>query len=287
MSRIGIRLLSIASAIGLCLAGAYPATAAGNIDLGKPLNIGSTANYFPLSGFHRIPWTLSSGLRAEVLVISSGALLISPLGEPEAGERWPIVKALEQFGTFTGLQPVDRPNFTLTSQGRSNSVVGLSTFDWSKSRYRSRYVAFVHRDLKRYDNSRQKFVAYQRLLSTESTLYKKYAAPDPKSADPVVRTFGTLPLVAVGDYLQVTSQIINGGDFQAPMSASDQPGPWLPFAAIQGSLAAGKDPAGIRLVEDVNSEANIITALICHADGSQPARVCGRAVIKSMLRHVK
>jgi hypothetical protein len=57
---------------------------------------------------------------------------------------------------------------------------------------------------------------------------------------------------------------------------------------VQGSLATGKPANGIEqsLIPNINAEANVMTALICHADGSKPKSVCGRPVIKSLLRHV-
>jgi hypothetical protein len=49
----------------------------------------------------------------------------------------------------------------------------------------------------------------------------------------------------------------------------------------------GKDPAGTHGVEDVNAEASIITALICHADGERPSSVCKRPTIEAILKDVK
>jgi hypothetical protein len=49
----------------------------------------------------------------------------------------------------------------------------------------------------------------------------------------------------------------------------------------------GKDPAGTNVVEDVNAEANIITALICHADGERSSNVCKRPTVEAILKHVK
>ena len=66
-------------------------------------------------------------------------------------------------------------------------------------------------------------------------------------------------------------------------------GPTRPFADIQQSLATGHPVDGLpaSLIPDVNTAANIITALICHADGKKPTSVCGRPVIRAILRSVK
>jgi hypothetical protein len=58
--------------------------------------------------------------------------------------------------------------------------------------------------------------------------------------------------------------------------------------ASQEAMIANKDltlPPN-HLVENVNAEADIMTTIICHADGMKPAKVCGRAVIKTILKHV-
>jgi hypothetical protein len=107
----------------------------------------------------------------------------------------------------------------------------------------------------------------------------------------------TLPLLAVGEYLQTNSQVVLAPDFTRtvpitvtspsgqPIQATVEAG--LPFATVQDYLIHDKDPSFSHLVEDVNAEANIITALICHADGKKPEKVCGRPVIRTMLKHVK
>jgi hypothetical protein len=61
----------------------------------------------------------------------------------------------------------------------------------------------------------------------------------------------------------------------------------MPFDTVRQALATGKDPQGSLLVEHVNAEANVLTALICHADGKRPGSVCNRSVIKRVLKYVK
>jgi hypothetical protein len=63
----------------------------------------------------------------------------------------------------------------------------------------------------------------------------------------------------------------------------------LPFAVIQQSLQRGKSVGGAvpTLVPDVNAEANIITALICHADARHPASLCARPAIRAILQNVR
>jgi hypothetical protein len=105
--------------------------------------------------------------------------------------------------------------------------------------------------------------------------------------------FDGLPLVAVGGCIQTVSKIVLDGDFESstpvepgnPSSgATYQP---LSFGAIHDALARGQYSPQPTLITDVNAEANIITTLIYHADGRRPASVCGRSVIRDILKHVR
>lgn len=66
--------------------------------MGKPMNTVSTRAYFPLSGFHAGAPALRNDFRPEVLFIGT----LDPHDEYSAIERWPVLKALEQFGSFSG-----------------------------------------------------------------------------------------------------------------------------------------------------------------------------------------
>ncbi len=247
--------------------------------LGAPMDIVSTEAYFPLSGFHRIPTFLHQGSKPELLFLGVEDSELSDI------ERWPVVKALDQFGSFSQVTPAKR--FC------GNASCSIASFDLSHAEYRSRYIAFVSRDLVDAANG-----LYQRPSREELALFNRYARP-PKAGsyrDAVLAAANTyakssLPLVTVGGYLQTETQIMNTGDFQALVQSTSTTGsaPDLPFAAVQQSLQESKpvDSAYPSLVRDVNAEANIITALICHANGKRPASVCGRSSIKSILKHVK
>jgi hypothetical protein len=92
------------------------------------------------------------------------------------------------------------------------------------------------------------------------------------------------PLLSIGGYLQTAVGIAIPGDLTTVQSALP-----LSYAEVQDSLKAGKPKKGASptLVTVVNAEANIITALICHADGKRPSTVCALAAIKTILKHVK
>jgi hypothetical protein len=296
--RVWRRRLSLAGALVLAVFAVIGvAVAASNIlNLGKPTSTTSTAPAFPLSGFHRVKVNLVRGSRAELLFVATQVDQVS------AAERWAVVKAVQQFGTLSGVRP-DASTFG----GSFFPQVG--TFDLSHATYRSPYLVFVHADL--LGNNSHK-VPYQTLSGLDKQVYYRYArAPHAQRdlngkvtehdayhvyatlANRNLPTTRQLPLVAVGDYLQTISQVVVEGDFEpiVPVNPNDPSGPTktvgFSFDDIRQALETGKDPTQSHLVEDVNAEANIITALICHADGAQPSKVCGRAAIKQILRHVR
>jgi hypothetical protein len=280
--------------VALLLAGGAALATSNILNLGKPTNTLSTATYFPLSGFHRIPITLHTHDKPELLFIGT------QVDAPSAVERWPVVKALEQFGTLANVRP-DMSTFG------GPGMPQAATFDLSHARYQSRYLAFAHVDLLGHNPARRPF---QPLSGEARTLYTRYAR-EPKPlrdvsgravADPdhILATLANqnqptshrLPLVSVGGYLQTVSQVVVPGDFMsATLVNPATPTGYvrntpLSFATVQNALIHQRDPAGTHLVEDVNAEANIVTALICHSDGNRPSAVCGRSTIKLILRHV-
>lgn len=119
----------------------------------------------PTGQFSRVGAPLYQGGKPEVLFI--GAQYCPHC----AGQRWVIVKALDQFGTFSHL----------TSSANDDGTI--PTFDLYHAGYTSRYVSFVHRDLE--DRNHQ---TLESLSPDEQTLFSRY---DPQ---------GGIPLVLVGGY---------------------------------------------------------------------------------------
>jgi hypothetical protein len=284
------------------------------LNLGKPVNIQSTNAYFPLSGFHRIKTNLRLQGKPELFFMG----VQGPVDKISV-ERWPLVKALEQFGTLTGVKSVERACVT-GHGGIMNGQAQCSppSFDLSRARFTSKYLSFVSKDLTRDVNYKAR--RFQTLNSTENALYNKYVrfrgtpqCPKISSSGKVVNyachsyedyvvaainseDLRTLPLINIGGYLQTVSQDLSPTDLDRSIALTPLPGAvssiginqGLPFDTVRQSLATSRDPAGVsNLVEHVNAEANIITALICHADGKRPASVCDRPVIKTILKSVK
>ncbi len=307
--RLGVPV-SIVAVLAVCASLAIAATTIFN--LGKPTNSTSSNPYFPLSGFHKTgPFLRSHGV-PELLWIGTAW----PGDASSDWERWPVIKALQQFGTLSGIvaaRPTCGKYRAIVGNGGNGYVYAspcsLATPDWTRAHYFSPYVVFRHRDV--IDGRGRLF---QMLDSVESGLFDRYVRQQPgNSAGAVgssIFTYPSLgvpqhyfPLLSVDGYLQTVTQTSFSGDMAPPLSGSDTEGAGsgpgakglpatyyfrpLSFNAVRDALITGKAPSVPAyynlaastfpsLVSDVNGEANIITALICHADGKKPANVCGR-----------
>jgi hypothetical protein len=268
--------------------------------LGTPTNTISPNQYFPLSGFTRMKGEKPPVLHGKPEVLFIGTQVQDakiPQDEKSAIERWPLVKALQQFGRFSGLERMPRQCFT--PPGQSEEYCDLESFDWHGARYSSPYITFAGHELlgtnaKPLDGlSGGDLALYSKYSRAKASFYKH----DPLHALTTVMSDGTettrrLPLVVIGNYEQTIDQIVTPGVFQkthyGPIATPGQSPPvyytGFSFTEVQGALAAGTSN---ELTLEINAQANVITALICHADGMKPKAVCGRGVIQSILKHVK
>jgi len=255
--------------------------ASGILDLGSPTN--DVPPNLPLDGFHRVGQPATSGSRALVLFIGTQTDSFSAM------ERWPMVKALEQFGTLSGAKALTPPCTIVNSSGPC--LTAYPTYDWSRAHYVSRYVHFVHKDVANLQGR-----PFQRLSQREAALLRRYG-PRPYKPRQVVNigacnpsTLRSYPVVLIGGYIETISNVVICADFstQAP-SAGGLPPPNVPlsFEAIRSRIAGNVKSLGESTGPDVNAEANLISALICHADHLQPKKVCSRPGIKGILKYVK
>ena len=79
-----------------------------------------------------------------------------------AAERWAIVRALQKFGQWSGL------NQTM-SAARDEQFLNLPTYDFTEATYTSTHIEFVSRETKD-----REFKPLQKLLKAEEKLVHKY-----------------------------------------------------------------------------------------------------------------
>jgi hypothetical protein len=300
--------LPFVAAASILLATGMVFAAASILNLGQQSNSMPVPPSLPLGGFrHTGPFLRQHG-KPEILFLGT------VVDGQSAAERWAMVKSLSQFGTFSGVTASQTRSCSLTQSG-SHQIhtcrpagdfqgypTGFPTYDLEHAKFASRYVVLVSKEA--IDSN---LVVAQNFTPVETALFKRYVKNEsglttgtPSWPDIVwntalnrysVRSDGnSFPLISIGGYLQTSYGALLEGDL---MTATG----YLPsFKTIQTSLRVGhpvNDPiarlgrTSATLISDVNAESNVITALVCHADGQQPNKVCNRPVIVKLSRYVK
>jgi hypothetical protein len=260
--------------------------------LGSPSN--AKPPFLPLGSFHHTPINPRAGTKPELVFLGT------QIDSSSAVERWAVVKALDQFGTFSAVGTVVTHNCAVTylykkldCGARLNAYGGAASFDFRRARYRSKHVSLSAAEL--IDHN-LRLEAQNRLSRTQLTLFSRYVRPsgysswhdsvwyDAAGGPPLTEPSRHFPLVAVGGYVETGANVAMNSDLTRTDGSRS-----LTFSEVEHTLQTGQPAGGVpnTLVSDTNAEANIITALICHADGRKPAKVCNRPVIRSMLKHVK
>lgn len=251
-------------------------------------NLGAPTDDVPgpparLGGFYPGAPVLRQQGKVEVLVFESlwdgGSAL----------ERWPLVKALGQFGTWTGLAPGKATEPLVPAhRGASGQVIPpwppFPTFDLSHARYSSSYVVLVDRVVQVHSQGPSR-----PLPSTERALLARF-----RRAPPAVQLMGgngrplpvPFPVVIVGGYGE-RGPFEDPGFVEAAITGQGPP-TWQTFSSLRKQFLIGDEAPGTGwMVREFNAATNVITALICHADGNRPAVTCNRPAIRAILQRVR
>ena len=129
-----------------------------------------------------------------------------------ACERWAIVRALDNFGSWQGLVET-------TSAGQEEKYLNIPTVDFSKAKYKSEYVDFVG-----LETADRNFEPQQELNE------KDYEIIDLFNPDQMI------PFLLIdGQFMQVGSgyspQLLEGMDYAKVVTEIENPVSWLPFRA--------------------------------------------------------
>ncbi len=165
-----------------------------------------------------------------------------------ASMRWPFVKALGRFGTFSGL-------------GEMHSQVGVDgfnfsipTYDFVHMTYTSSYITL--RTVEIADASGNPL---QTLDDDETDLFNHL---DPN---------GSIPFVFVG------------GTYVAQLPYSPLLLQGHSYSEIAAEVNSGTPG---QLGQAVNAEADALTAALCTTDGAQPASVCAQPAIQALMHRL-
>jgi hypothetical protein len=167
-----------------------------------------------------------------------------------AAERWPLVAALERFGSFKTIGA--------THSATNDVFPNTATFSFHPSSYSSPYINF--RSVELYGNRpvNGQYPPIESPTALERGLLK---GNDPK---------GTIPFIYFGRYG------INGATYDAQLLAG------LTMSQI---AAAARNPSS-EIGHSVIGASNLITAAICKQTGGQPADVCTSSGVVAAAKHL-
>src|SRR5258708_39801320 len=158
-----------------------------------------------------------------------------------AANRWGMVVALSQFGTFTGLKTIH----SSTTDKPSN----VPSLTFNGSTYTSKYITFTSvEETGNVANATGRYPVLQTPTSAEQALLQKYD------------TGGNIPFIDFG------GKYAQSGDL-AMLAPANLTGNW---EKIAGDL---KDPSTPN-AKAVDAAANFMTATICKLTNNQPATAC-------------
>ena len=157
--------------------------------------------------------------------------------------RWPFVKALSRFGTFSGLGQI-------TSQQGTDGFNSIGTYDMTRAAFHGDYVTL-------------------RMVEVADVSGNPLQQPDAETAA-LVNQFdpqGSIPFVFIGGsyvaQLPYSPALLQGKSFQQILDEVNSSSP--------GEMGRA-----------IDAEADGITAIICKTDGAQPPSVCGQPGIQAL-----
>jgi hypothetical protein len=164
-----------------------------------------------------------------------------------AVERWPIVVALSQFGTFEGLE-------STTSAPPPETLPNTPTVTFAGSTYTSDHLTFSSAETETRD-----FKPLEELTPTQQELFDTY------NVEAITGSNGGIPWVMMGNlYTWAGSQydytVLEDKDFDQIVTELQDP--------------------TTDVAKEIGGAANYITAMICQLTGDQPEDVCSRDVIR-------
>jgi hypothetical protein len=161
-----------------------------------------------------------------------------------ASMRWPLVKALSRFGTFSGLGQMQSRNGT-------DGFSSIATYDFTHATYASELLT-VHLVEAADANGNP----LQQPTADDMELFNRF---DPN---------GSIPFVFIA------------GTYVAQLPYSPQLLAGQTFAQIRGEADAA-NPSDVGTA--IDKEADAITAAICKVDGGKPGTVCQTPAMQALV----
>lgn len=241
-------------------------------DLGKP-GPDVPGTYDTLENFAKIGANFRVGHKVEFILFDTSWDNIS------AASRWAVVKALEQFGTWSGLREGQASlplNYPQPGYSPGSTVPGeppYATYDLSHARYHSPYVVFTHRVVQSKKNG-PRLALPRREATVFARILRMPPVPAPEVNSP--NAVAALPAVILGRY-----------GMHGPLTVPyDLTGRDLParFVQVQKLIQGGDrfEPG-----TQANLFTNVVSAFVCYQDGRVPRFVCNRGPVRNVLRRIR
>ncbi len=161
-----------------------------------------------------------------------------------ASMRWPLVKALSRFGTFSGLGQMQ-------SQNGTDGFSSIATYDFTHATYTSDLLTAHLVEVADANGN-----PLQQPTADDMDLFNRF---DPNGSIPFVFIAGTY--VA---QLPYSPQLLVGQTFQQIRDQAN--------AANPGDVGTA-----------IDKEADAITAAICKVDGGQPGNICQTPAMQALV----
>jgi hypothetical protein len=207
----------------------------------------------------------TGGVSNPLIALKGQALLKGPAGKPEfyyegaeycpycAAERWSMVVALSQFGTFHNLHT--------TASSPTDVYPNTPTFTFYQSTYSSSYIDFVSVEtLTNKSNGSGGYTTLQTPTAQEQQLFNTYDNPPYVSSS----TAGSIPFVDIGNKYTLV-----GASYNPQVLANLTPD------QVASDLSNPTSP----VTKGIVGTANYLTAAICTMTNQQPSNVCTQAPI--------
>ena len=165
-----------------------------------------------------------------------------------ASERWPLIVALSQFGTFSGLK-------YMTSSS-ADTYPSTNTLSFYQSTYTSKYLTFEGVETAtNQQNNTGAYIALQNMTSDQNNIFNTYNAPPYVTSD----VQGSIPFIDFGNKYLVT-----GSQYDPSVLKGKN------WDTIVSDIQNSKANDGL----NIEAAANEIIAKICTLTNNQPSNVC-------------
>jgi Domain of unknown function (DUF929) len=175
-----------------------------------------------------------------------------------AAERWAMIIALSQFGTFS--------NLTLMLSSASDVFSNTATFTFYNSTYSSSYISFVA--IESEDRNQNPL---QSIPAADSALESQYDTPTSSCT-----TGGCIPFIDIGNSYKVVGSQYDASLLRVGDTSQGAPLNWTEIGSQLNNPSSS-------IAKGIVGAANSLISAICSITGGNPSSVCSQPYAKISL----